>query len=152
MFVAHYSHSVRVSPRTQKILNRAFRQTFKSTPKGQLKRYRARGKVSIGISIVSGKEIRRANNTFRKKDKATDVLSFPQWVRGVKAFEGHLGDVLICLRVAKAQAKDRKMETDLVLADLLIHGLLHLLGYDHEKSAREEKMMFALQHRILATL
>ncbi len=97
--------------------------------------------TELSLSLVSDAQIRRLNRDWRKKDKATDVLSFP--VGSVL-----LGDVVISLetarRVAKQHAVTLRSELDLYLA----HGLLHLLGYDHH-TASERKAMASLESRLL---
>ena len=81
---------------------------------------------SATIAFVSDKSIRKLNQQFRGIDKATDVLSFP-------ADEpGNLGDVAVSLETAVAQAKENGLAFDNEIAQLILHGLLHLSGYDHE--------------------
>jgi probable rRNA maturation factor len=94
----------------------------------------ARGDLSI--AIVSDRRMRALNRQFRGKDYATDVLSFPSTDRGF------MGDVVIAAGVAKRQAKEAGHAITAELRVLALHGLLHLLGYDHEaddgKMARVE--------------
>ena len=84
--------------------------------------------------------------SYRQKDKPTDVLSFPM------EDDIMLGDIVISLDTAKNQAQEREINVDREVAFLFIHGLLHLLGYDHETSVEDEKEMFALQEEILKKL
>ncbi len=104
----------------------------------------------VHVHAVSEEEIRRLNRMYRDKDKVTDVLSFPS---GDLPIFGHLGDVLICYPQAERQAKEEAGQAgediSLELADLLVHGILHLLGYDHELPAEAEEM-FPLQEKIVA--
>ena len=81
---------------------------------------------SATIAFVSDKKIRELNRQFRGIDKATDVLSFPS--------DGpdELGDVAVSVDTAAAQAKENGLEFDEEIAQLILHGLLHLSGYDHE--------------------
>ena len=80
---------------------------------------------SATIAFVSDKKIRELNRQFRGIDKATDVLSFPS--------DGpDLGDVAVSVDTAAAQAKENGLEFDEEIAQLILHGLLHLSGYDHE--------------------
>ena len=82
---------------------------------------------SATIAFVSDKRIRQLNRQFRGIDKATDVLSFPA------ADEPHnLGDVAVSAETAAAQAKHNGLSFDDEIAQLILHGLLHLSGYDHE--------------------
>jgi probable rRNA maturation factor len=82
--------------------------------------------ASAVIAFVSNKTIRQLNRQFRGIDKATDVLSFPA------EEESNLGDVAISVETAAAQAKENGLTLDGELAQLILHGLLHLSGYDHE--------------------
>lgn len=78
--------------------------------------------------ITGDAELRRLNLRFRGKDYATDVLSFP-------GGDGHLGDLAISSARARAQARDFGHTTENELRILMLHGVLHLLGMDHEKDA-----------------
>ena len=88
----------------------------------------ARGMVTI--ALVSDAQVRKLNRQFRKKDYATDVLSFP-------AGAGDLGDVVIATGVARRQAREQGHSLQTELRVLALHGLLHLLGYDHESDSGE---------------
>lgn len=101
---------------------------------------RARGAVSI--AIVSDQCVRALNKTYRRKDYATDVLSFPissppPRTRGTvcSVVESFLGEIVIARGVAKRQARDAGHSERTELRVLALHGLLHLLGYDHEIDA-----------------
>ena len=81
---------------------------------------------SATIAFVSDKRIRELNRQFRGVDKATDVLSFPA------EEEFNLGDVAVSVDTATVQAKENGLTLDGEIAQLILHGLLHLCGYDHE--------------------
>jgi len=81
---------------------------------------------SAAIAFVSDKKIRALNRQFRGVDKATDVLSFPA---GEKM---NLGDMAVSVDTAAMQAKENGLSFDDEIAQLILHGLLHLAGYDHE--------------------
>ena len=81
---------------------------------------------SATVAFVSDKTIRRLNQQFRGVDKATDVLSFPA------GEQENLGDVAVSVETAARQAKDNGLSFDEEVAQLILHGLLHLSGYDHE--------------------
>jgi len=81
---------------------------------------------SATIAFVSDKRIRELNRQFRGIDKATDVLSFPA------EEESNLGDVAVSVETAAIQAKENGLTLDQEVAQLILHGLLHLSGYDHE--------------------
>ena len=99
----------------------------------------------VHLHVVSEEEIRRLNRMHRGKDKVTDVLSFPS---GDLPIFGELGDVIICYAQAERQAEG---DIPLELTDLLVHGILHILGYDHEVPADAE-VMFPLQDKIVGTI
>ena len=82
---------------------------------------------SATVAFVSDKSIRKLNQQFRNTDKATDVLSFPAGDEGT-----NLGDVAISVDTAATQAKDNGLTFEDEIAQLILHGLLHLSGYDHE--------------------
>ena len=83
---------------------------------------------SATIAFVSDKNIRGLNRQFRGVDKATDVLSFPAG----DADKSNLGDIAISVETAARQAKENGLTFDEEVAQLILHGLLHLCGYDHE--------------------
>jgi rRNA maturation RNase YbeY len=91
----------------------------------------APGRESLGVRFCSDREMRRVNLSFRNLDKTTDVLSFS----GEDDGDSHLGDILISVPTARRQAAAgyHGVETiELELKTLLLHGVLHCLGYDHE--------------------
>jgi probable rRNA maturation factor len=94
--------------------------------------------LSLGIRFSGDREMRRTNRQFRGKDKTTDVLSFP-------GEEGHLGDILISVPTARRQAGSVGHPVERELKVLLLHGVLHCLGYDHETDQGE---MERLEHRL----
>lgn len=83
---------------------------------------------SATIAFVSDRNIRKLNQQFRNIDKATDVLSFPAGDED----ETNLGDIAISVDTAAAQAKENGLTLENEIAQLILHGLLHLSGYDHE--------------------
>ncbi|WP_224249509.1 rRNA maturation RNase YbeY [Hyalangium gracile] len=104
----------------------------------------------LSLSLVGDRAIRRLNRTWRKKDKATDVLSFPagDLPRGTPG-PRQLGDVVISLDTAKRQAKEYGRTLEAEMSRYLAHGLLHLLGHDHERSTHEARKMAALEEKLL---
>ena len=96
----------------------------------------AASRGDVTIALVSDRRIRALNRQFRGKDYATDVLSFPSGERGF------LGDIVIAAGVARRQARQAGHTLQTELRVLALHGLLHLLGYDHDsddgKMARVE--------------
>ena len=113
-------------------------------------------KLELSINLVSEQKIKTLNKKHRNKNTITDVLSFPLHDKiTTKSIEGgilSLGDIFICPSVAKKWAARDNVSLDYELTFLTVHGFLHLLGYDHEKSATEENKMFSLQNKILKYL
>lgn len=102
-----------------------------------------RGHAEVSVTFTDDEKIRALNREHRGKDTATDVLSFPM-------NEKHLlGDVVISLERAAAQAELYGHTFERETAFLTVHSMLHLLGYDHEKSEEDERDMFARQEIIL---
>ncbi len=90
--------------------------------------------ASFGVRLAGGDEVRAINERLRGRDGATDVLSFP----GSSTPEGdHLGDVLVAMPVARTQARDLGHSLERELKELLLHGVLHCLGHDHESDDGE---------------
>lgn len=118
---------------------------------GKILQLVGQNKVELSLSLVGDDEIHALNSRYRKKNKPTDVLSFPSdgALPGGKRL---LGDVVISVETAKRQAKERKISLNDELVTLLIHGILHLLGYDHERSAKEAKIMGRLEKKIYRKL
>jgi probable rRNA maturation factor len=96
---------------------------------------------SLGVRFVGDREMRRVNRQFRGKDETTDVLSFP-------GEDEHLGDVLISISKARRQAGETGHGVDREVKTLLLHGILHCLGYDHETDQGEmERLERRLRRR-----
>jgi len=97
----------------------------------------------ISILFIGDQGIRDLNHQFRNIDRSTDVLSFPQILAGELEIPGALvlGDVAISLETARCQSEKHGLSFEEELTLLLIHGILHLLGYDHEVSDQEEERM-----------
>jgi len=102
----------------------------------------APGGASLAVRFVGERTMRDFNRDFRGQDRPTDVLSFP----GEESPEGrHLGDVLVCVPVARRQAAERGSNLAREARVLILHGLLHCLGYDHEA---DEGRMERLERRL----
>lgn len=112
------------------------------------------GRFTLTIRIVDEAEARQFNREYRDKDYATNVLSFPTELpeglpQDIRSYE--LGDLLICAPVVSRQASEQKRRDTDHWAHLVIHGVLHLLGHDHEQ-AQEAAVMESLEIEILAKL
>lgn len=109
--------------------------------------------AEVAVSFVSEAEIQSINKDYRDKDSVTDVISFALEEGEDEDFEMPdaprvLGDIIICVKRAKEQADEYGHSFERELGFLTVHGLLHLLGYDHMNEA-DEKKMFGRQDELL---
>ncbi len=95
----------------------------------------------LSLLLVSDGEMRRLNRRWRGRDRPTDVLAFAQAEGPGGAPDGMLGDVVISVDTARRQAAERGETLGREAERLLVHGVLHLLGYDHERSTAEARRM-----------
>lgn len=102
---------------------------------------------SLSLTLVNDAAIRGLNREHRGKDKATDVLSFSLVENGSASAERLLGDVVISIETARRQASDYDASLQEEVYRLLIHGILHVLGHDHER-ADERRVMVAAERRL----
>jgi probable rRNA maturation factor len=100
--------------------------------------------VQATIRFVDAKEGRALNHNFRGKDYATNVLSFVYENRPVS------GDLVICTAVVRREAREQGKPFKAHLAHMVVHGMLHLQGYDHETGARDGARMEAREREVLA--
>jgi probable rRNA maturation factor len=101
----------------------------------------ARAKGELAIAIATDARVRALNRAYRRKDTPTDVLSFPAGTRGV------LGDIVIARGVAARQAREQGHSLETELRILALHGLLHLIGYDHD-AADDRGRMRRMEERL----
>ena len=131
---------------TQNIIDENFFQEIASYV---LEKEKKQGLISL--VLVGPGRIKKLNKQYRKKNRVTDVLSFPAETEKV-FFQGgdknFLGEIVICLRVVKKTSKRENIPFEEELARVFIHGILHILGYDHFKP-EEEKAMIAKQEKYL---
>lgn len=113
--------------------------------------------AQVSVTLVDDEAIREINREHRDIDRATDVLSFP--LGDDDSFDTDpetgailLGDIVISLERADAQAKEYGHSFHREVAFLITHSLFHLLGYDHVNSEEEEKIMFGKQEKVLEKL
>lgn len=109
-------------------------------------------RAEISVTLVSPEEIRNLNRDWRGVDRSTDVLSFP--LEEEEAFAGRyypLGDVIVCPAVIDRQSKEFGTTYRQEFCLMVIHSVLHLLGWDHMED-NEKKEMFEKQEKILRTL
>lgn len=105
----------------------------------------------LSIQLVGDDRMRSLNRVFRKRDKTTDVLAFAMR-EGRSPDSSLLGDVVISIPTARRQAREAGHSVDEEIAALLIHGVLHLCGYDHERSQSEARRMFRREQAILKSV
>jgi rRNA maturation RNase YbeY len=118
----------------------------------RLLRALGRADAELSVLLVSDRVMRRLNREWRGKDRTTDVLSFSQQEGPGQAPTTLLGDVVISVATARRQAAERGDALGLEGERLLIHGVLHLLGYDHERSAAEARRMQRRERQLARAL
>lgn len=139
------------------IADRAVRAAVAASPFGFLASLRL--PVEVSVKFAEDEEVRGLNAGFRGRDKPTNVLSFPMVQRdllealglGETDGEALLGDVILARGVCEAEAADKGVDVATHAAHLVVHGTLHLLGFDHEDEAQAEEME-QLERGALATL
>ena len=126
-------------------LRRSFQQWIEAIP--ELRKRRA---AEVAIVVVDADEGRDFNQRFRHRDYATNVLSFP-YERLPGDRSGLLGDLVVCAPVVAREAREQGKNARDHYAHMTIHGVLHLLGHEHEND-KDAQRMEALETRILAGL
>ncbi|HRY82295.1 MAG TPA: rRNA maturation RNase YbeY [Candidatus Moranbacteria bacterium] len=127
----------------KKFLFQVIQKTLSNEEFGYLKNKN----ISISFASVDGKEIARINKIYRKKNVETDVLSFSEY-KNQKGIIGagdkniYLGEIIVCYNYIKKYTKKEKKNMKRQLAEIISHGLLHLLGFKHSKK------MFAIQKEV----
>jgi probable rRNA maturation factor len=106
-------------------------------------------KAELSLAFVDDGEMRLLNATYRRVNKATDVLAFAMSEGRFGAINPHvLGDVVISAETAAFRAKQDGRKLDDELDALLVHGILHLIGYDHERSPADARIMRAKERSL----
>ncbi|MBU2578840.1 rRNA maturation RNase YbeY [Patescibacteria group bacterium] len=100
---------------------------------------------TLSIALVGTERMRKLNKKYRNKNQTTDILSFCEFsndffVKGLEQIE-NLGEIIICLREVKKNSQKINITFEKEFTRVLIHGILHLLGYDHEKSKKQAIIM-----------
>jgi probable rRNA maturation factor len=115
--------------------------------------------AEVSVKFTDDAEVRALNAGYRGKDKATNVLSFPmvepellESLGTAREGEFLLGDIVLAHGVCTAEAVERRISVESHASHLVIHGALHLLGYDHEEGEAEAEAMEALERTALAAL
>lgn len=106
--------------------------------------------TEVSVKFTSDEEVRALNAAWRGKDKATNVLSFPM----AEEPEGApmLGDIVLARGVCAREAADKSIAVDSHATHLVVHGMLHLLGYDHETGDADAEVMEEIERKALASL
>jgi probable rRNA maturation factor len=113
--------------------------------------YEAEGEFEASVVLTDDAQIRELNRTWRAKDKPTNVLSFPAPKQPGLGGPRHLGDIALAYETLVRESEEESKELAHHFAHLIVHGVLHLLGYDHEVEA-EADIMEGLEVKALATL
>jgi probable rRNA maturation factor len=133
------------------VLTSAAKLTIEAAARWQLPE-----RLELSLLLTNDEGLRVLNRTYRGQDKPTDVLSVPLWEQQPPTLPDNaalpLGDIAISLTRAAAQAQELGHSTLREAVFLLVHGLLHLLGYDHEQGIAEEQNMLTLQKQIMSQL
>lgn len=116
-------------------------------------------KGNLSIAFVGPGKMKKVNKSYLGRNRTTDVLSFPEKKIKLKQFKmgsleksKNLGEIIICLREVKKNAKRYGVDFKAELVRVLIHGLLHLFGYDHEQSEKEAQKMEEKQNYYLSLI
>jgi len=125
------------------LFRRAAEAAFSAAPP------RAHGRYQVTLVLVGDEEMRSLNRTWRGKDSATNVLSFP--ADDAIAEPGFLGDVVLAYGTVAREAREQSIPLSDHAAHLVVHGTLHLLGFDHADDKQAEEME-RLEREALATL
>lgn len=103
--------------------------------------------AEVAVRFVDGDEGRELNRNYRGKDYATNVLSFPY-----ESGERVQGDLVLCREVVEREAREQGKAPEAHYAHMVVHGMLHLQGHDHETGREDAERMEALERRILDAL
>lgn len=115
--------------------------------------------LEVSVKFTSDAEVRALNAAYRNKDKATNVLSFPmiepELLSSVATAENGevlLGDIVLAHDVCAAEASEKQVAVETHASHLVVHGMLHLLGYNHEEGDDEAEAMEAIERQALAAI
>lgn len=127
-----------------------------SSPRGLKLKKQEMASVDLYLTWCGEHKIKRLNRDYRAKDKITDVLSFPLYQslrleNRDRLYSPYLelGDVVICLPVARRQSIEFEVSVVEEIIHQLVHGFLHLVGFDHERGGKEEELMFSFEEKLV---
>ncbi len=135
----------------EKVLDKAVQTAWKKTGQDRQSQDNAQGRHEIGLVLADNVFIQNLNKTYRDKDQPTNVLSFPNQEAIMPEDDLELGDVIFGFETIAQESQDAKISLEDHLSHMVIHGLLHLLGYDHIEHEEAEEME-KLETVILAQL
>ena len=144
VYIANEQKKVKVLPSLRGLVRRAVNATLKYED------YRC--PFEISVTFTDNEKIHALNRQYRAVDRPTDVLSFPLFDEEVEGEPLALGDIVLSLEKAQEQATEYGHSFEREVAFLVVHSMLHLLGYDHETSRDDEKEMFFRQEEIMKFL
>jgi len=130
-------NNLTTDPVDEEFLKKVAKMVLEDEKKGQV--------ANLSIALVGQGRMRKLNKKYIGKNRVTDVLAFPNKEIG-------LGEIIICPREVKKNAKRFNQDFETELARVLIHGILHLVGYEHEKSEKNAKMMREKEERYLLNI
>jgi probable rRNA maturation factor len=107
--------------------------------------------LAVSIALIDDRAMRRLNRHFRGKDRSTNVLSFPAATEKPGGRRRALGDIALAFGTVRREAREQRKSVADHAAHLMVHGMLHLLGYDHE-SEKQANRMESLERKALAAL
>jgi probable rRNA maturation factor len=108
--------------------------------------------AEISLKFTSDEEVRELNSAWRGKDRPTNVLSFPMAEESELDRAHLLGDIVLAWGICSAEAGDKGVPVETHAAHLVVHGTLHLLGYDHETGEEDAEAMEEVERRALAAM
>ena len=139
------------------LATRAVKAALAASPHGEIAT--APFTAEVSIRLTSDDEVRALNKSYRGKDKPTNVLSFPmvqpdliELLADTDDGEVLLGDIVVAHGVCAAEAAEKGVAIDSHLTHLIVHGMLHLLGYDHEQGEDQAEAMEEMERAALASL
>lgn len=135
LYITNEQTAMRISPTLRALIRRAIEETLHMEG--------FEGATEISLTFTDDEHIHELNLKYRNKDASTDVLSFPL------DEDDALGDIVISTDHALAQAKEYGHSIEREICFLVVHSMLHLLGWDHERSQDEEDAMFERQEAVL---
>lgn len=144
VYIANEQKKVKILPSLRGLVRRAVNATLKYED--------YRRPCEISVTFTDNEKIHALNRQYRAVDRPTDVLSFPLFDEEVEGEPLALGDIVLSLEKAQEQATEYGHSFEREVAFLVVHSMLHLLGYDHETSRDDEKEMFFRQEEIMKFL